>query len=210
MVNVIESIELCKLVGHRDNPNRMSRSDFSKLVRNIKKSGLYEPLVVRRHPNGCGCYEIINGYHRSKALVELGFMAADCVVWDISDEEADMFLVTLNRLCGKDDLDRKLVILKRLNARVEAGELSKLLPQTKKQIERLMNMKMPAGPANVDMKSFASPLVFFLDDGQRELVERALSLAEKKCEVKRKAVSRAAGLVRIGECYIGALEQGDK
>ena len=202
MVSVIESIVLDRLVPHHDNPNRMSRGDFLKLIRNIKASGRYEPLVVRRHRDRDGCFEIINGHHRCKALAELGIKEADCVVWDVSDEEADILLVTLNRLCGSDELDKKALLFKRLNGRMEAGELSKLLPQTKKQIERLVSMKMPSVAANVDMKRFASPVVFFLNDEQIALVEKALSLAERKGYGKSKAARRAESLMRIGRYYV--------
>ncbi len=202
MVSVIESIGLERLVPHRDNPNRMSRGDFLKLVRNIRASGRYEPLVVRRHRERDGCFEIINGHHRCKALAELGSKEADCVVWDITDEQADILLVTLNRLCGSDELGKKILLFKRLNERVEAGELSKLLPQTTKQIERLVNMKMPSIAANVDMKRFANPMVFFLNDEQIALVEKALSLAERKDAGKSKAARRAESLMRMAKNFI--------
>ena len=202
MVGVIESIELGRLVGHGDNPNRMSRPDFLKLVRHIKASGLYEPLVVRRHRKRKGFYEIINGHHRCKALAELRYAVADCVVWDVSDDEADMLLVTLNRLCGRDELGKKALVFRRLNNRMGAGELAKLLPQNRRQIERLVNMKMPRSVANVDMKRFASPVIFFLNDEQAVFVEKALAVAERDGDGKSKAVRRAEGLFRIAKDFI--------
>ncbi len=202
MGSVIECVGLDRLVPHGDNPNRMSRGDFLKLVRNIKATGRYEPLVVRRHRDRDGCFEIINGHHRCKALAEVGIKEADCVVWDINDEEADILLVTLNRLCGSDELDKKALLFKRLNQRMEAGALSKLLPHTARQIERLVSMKMPSVAANVDMKCFANPMVFFLTDEQTALVEKALSLAERKGDGKNRAVRRADSLVRMLKNFI--------
>ena len=61
MRNCVESIGLDRLVEHLDNANRQSRESFNKLVRNIERTGMYEPLVVRRHPERQGCYQIING-----------------------------------------------------------------------------------------------------------------------------------------------------
>ena len=195
MASAIQSILLEKLVAHPDNPNRMSTATFSKLVRNIKRTGRYEPIVVRPHPQRGNCFQIINGEHRCRALAKLGYKTADCVVWDIDDEQTDILLATLNRLGGTDELGKKLELLKRLNKRMESGELSKLLPQTAKQIERLTNLKMPSTPA--ETKSFSNPMVFFVDDTQQEVIEKALSTAQEAGDEKTKAAKRAAALARI-------------
>jgi hypothetical protein len=47
MANVIRSIGLDKLVAHPDNPNKMSKANLAKLVRNIERTSRYEPLIVR-------------------------------------------------------------------------------------------------------------------------------------------------------------------
>ena len=56
MVNKIQSIALDKLVAHPDNPNRMSKAKFAKLLRNIERTGRYEPLVVRPCPQKPDCF----------------------------------------------------------------------------------------------------------------------------------------------------------
>ncbi len=213
MTNSIKSIAIDKLVAHPGNPNRMSRSNFAKLVRNIEMSGRYEPLVVRtyrgteeqRHKGTeeqKGCFQIINGYHRWRALAKLGYEKADCIVWDIDDEQADILLATLNRLGGRDELGRKLALLKRLNKRMQPAELAKLLPQTKRQIERLANLKRPIGPAKITERCLANPMVFFVNDVQQQVVEQALLLAEQPdCKMTR-AESKVAALVVIAESFI--------
>lgn len=203
MTNSVQSIALDKLVAHPDNPNRMSKANFAKLVRNIKLSGRYEPLIVRPirrlslvardsgHEalvTGYGprdCFQIINGHHRYNALAHLGYKQADAIVWDVDDEQADILLATLNRLSGSDELDKKLKLLKRLNKKTEAGQLAKLLPQTAKQIERLVNLRRLTVPAKIDAKSFATPLVFFVSDSQQQIIENALSRAERLTAVLR-------------------------
>ena len=204
MASAIQSIPLDKLVAHPDNPNQQSGATFGKLVRNIKRTGRYEPIVVRPHPERGGCFQIINGHHRCLALTKLGHKSADCVVWDIDDEQTDVLLATLNRLGGSDELGKKLNLLRRLHKRMESGELSKLLPQTAKQIERLTNLKMPSTPAKTIAKCFSNPMVFFVNDAQQETIENALSLAqESRSEIvrmacaKTKAAKRAAALAHI-------------
>ena len=100
MTNSTQSIALDKLAAHPDNPNQQSKVNFAKLVRNIERTGRYEPLIVRPCPDKAERFQIINGYHRCHALAKLGYKTADCIVWDIDNEETDILLTTLNRLGG--------------------------------------------------------------------------------------------------------------
>ena len=129
MSQKIQTIPIDKLIAHPDNPNRMSDKTFAKLVRNIERTGRYEPIIVRirdrnrdtsplvTHQSSIAQrkskddanttqYEIINGHHRVKALRQLGIKTADIVIWDVNDEETDILLTTLNRLSGSDELDK--------------------------------------------------------------------------------------------------------
>ncbi len=210
--NRVSRIAIDRLIAHPGNPNRMSKTNFAKLVRNIEQTGRYEPLVVRPAPKsagtgtyllpdgrpveasadlGAGFFQIINGHHRWQALKKLGCKTADTIVWDIDDEQADILLATLNRLGGSDVLEKKLALLKRLNIRTEAGNLAKLLPQTVKQIERLASLAsgrsslVAQGPGDENRATvFLNPLVFFVNPKQQQLVENALSLARSRCAGK--------------------------
>lgn len=136
--NEVSSIPIEKLVVHPGNPNRMSKKNFAKLVRNIERTGRYEPLVVRPCPKREGFFQLINGQHRCQALAELGYETADAMVWDLDDYEADMLLATVNRLGGGTDvLDKKLALLCRLNECTPSRDLAKLLPLSGPQIQRL-------------------------------------------------------------------------
>jgi len=205
MTNEIKSIAIDRFVPHPDNPNRMSKANFAKLVRNIERTDRYEPLVVRPYPQKLGRFQIINGYHRWQALKELGYKTADAIVWDIDDQQTDMLLATLNRLSGCDVLDKKLTLLARLNKRMEAGELAKLLPQTKKQIERLISMLNTRQWQSVSKVSVsqcsANPLVFFVNDKQQQTIEKALQLAEHNLNQPTRAAKRAAALTQIAQHY---------
>ncbi len=205
--NRIAGIAVERLIPHPDSPNRMSKGNFAKLVRNIERTGRYEPLVVR--PKGDG-FQIINGYHRWRALQELGYKSVDAVVWDIDDEETDILLATLNRLGGSNVLDKKLTLLRRLNQRAEARDLAKRLPHTARQIERFAQMNpggLTAGatlcdyPGRARGPAPANPKVFFLDDTQHEIIENALSRAREGRSEKTKATRNAAALTQIARAF---------
>jgi ParB/RepB/Spo0J family partition protein len=210
MVNQVQSLALDKLVAHPDNPNRMSKTKFAKLLRNIERTGRYEPLIVRLCPQKPDCFQIINGHHRWRALRELGYKTAEAVVWDVNDQDTDILLATLNRLGGSDVLDMKLTLLKRLNKSAFDGrtaKLAKLLPQTANQIKRLTEFTISDCRKAIENRKSQTlnPLVFFLNDEQQAIVEKALSAPISKVEKSRtKAVKNAAALTYIAREFINS------
>ena len=197
--NRVVSIAVERLAPHPDSPNRMSKGNFAKLVRNIERIGRYEPLVVR--PKGDG-FQIINGHHRWRALQELGYKTVDAVVWDIDDGETDILLATLNRLGGSIVLDKKLTLLRRLNQRINARDLAKRLPHTAGQIERFAQMSADGlTPTKSAKPAIANPIVFFLDGAQHEVIENALSRAREGRIEKTKAARNAAALTQIARAF---------
>jgi ParB-like chromosome segregation protein Spo0J len=196
--NRIMSIPVDKLIDHHGSPNRMSRRNFARLVRNIEWTGLYEPLVVRRQGD---CFQIINGHNRCKALQQLGYETVDAVVWNVNDSEADILLCSLNRLSGSDVLEKKRALLRRINLNMHTREMAKLLPFTRSQIEKLKNIKVPSAPAGIDVRSFAVPMVFFVSIEQQRIVSKALASTQQSNE-KTKAERNAAALTKIAKCFI--------
>jgi len=200
----MKSIAIQNLLPHPGNPNRMSKSNFAKLVRHIERTGRYEPLIIRPHPKKDKCFQIINGHHRFEALKQLGQEKCDCVVWDVDDNEAALLLATLNRLCGTDVLDKKLALLKKLSAKRNVEELSKLLPQTKKQIARLIELqktKLKPELAEDNNQAIAYPMVFFLNAEQKGIVEAALSKATPGETKLTKAARNAKAITNIAQFY---------
>ncbi len=202
MSDSIRDISLDRLVPHPDNANRMSRANFAKLVRNIERTGRYEPLVVRPCPNRPGFFQIVNGHWRCEALRKLGRTTAQAVVWRIDDEQTDILLATLNRLGGRDTLDRKLSLLRRLSARIPIRKLARLLPQTLGQIERLVSAGSGAAPTRGKADAFAIPMVFFVDEGQQRRIEDAITTATSSCEGQTRAARRAAALACMAAKFL--------
>jgi len=196
-----KAIAISKLAVHPDNPNVMSEATFGKLVRNIERTGLYEPIVVRPHPKKKDYFQIINGHHRIKALEKLGRKVADCVVWDVGDEQTVVLLATLNRLTGSDVLTKKIELLKELKERFGAVDLAKILPQTRKQIEQLTNLKLNSIHIKVNAENFAVPIVFFVSAEQNKIIEEALnSIIPKPGQTKTQY--RARALTEIAEKFL--------
>ena len=200
--NKVSIVSIEKLIAHPDSPNRMGKNKFAKLVRNIKRTGRYEPLVVRPCPERRGFFQIINGHHRCRALRELGCETAEVIIWDIEDHETDMLLASINRLSGSDVLDKKLAVLNRLNRQIHSTEMAKFLPFRRTQIERLTKIDNPRLPPIKSAKvKFANPLVFFVDSRQKMMIENALSLAGERYGGRTKAEKNAIALASIAEYF---------
>jgi ParB-like chromosome segregation protein Spo0J len=207
MKTTIERIPLDRLVPHPDGANRMSRANVEKLVRNIERSGRYEPLVVRPCPDRPGRFQILNGRHRCEALRRLGRPTADAIVWDVDDEQADVLLATLNRLGGRDILEKKLAVLRRLAGRIPTRKLARLLPQTLGQIERLTASTPLSQKTAQKAGAFARAMVFFVDDRQQQEIEQALATADRIADGRGRAARRATALAEIATRF---LARGDE
>lgn len=202
MNNSVVSIPVENLMPHPDNPNRMSRVNFAKLVRNIKETACYEPIVVRPHPEKTGFFQIINGHHRCRALSQLHYKNADCVIWNLDDRQTDILLVTLNRLGGSDELGKKLVLLKRLAEKMETKQLAKILPHPSTQLDRLISLGSKLPQAH-ESPAFANTMVFVLSDEQQQVVEKAISVVQETREMKEpRAARRAAAITYIAKQFL--------
>ncbi len=207
VTNRVRRIPLDRLVPHPGNPNRMSRANFNKLMRHIERTGRYEPLVVRPCPGRRNFFQIINGHHRCEALRRLGRATADAVVWKVDDEQTDLLLATLNRLNGRDVLDSKLALLRRLHRQIPTRKLAKLLPQTRGQLERLLNTRPLSRAMRRTAETFAIPQVFLVDRAQQYTIEEALSLAGAPSEGQTRAARRAAALTHMAKSFIERCEE---
>lgn len=209
MNNKIKQIPLTKLIPHPANPNKMSKQNFAKLVTHIKSSGIYEPLIVRAHPSKKGYFQIINGQHRYEALKQLGYKTADCIIWDVDDTHTLLLLATLNRLTGKDAPDKKIELLKKLANHSNLKTLSKLLPLTKNQIDKLINLnkkKLKLVPLDSNLPK---PMVFFVTDAQSQVIESALATASIQTPQKtmpRSAQKRSACLTAIAQYFLDHIQ----
>jgi ParB-like chromosome segregation protein Spo0J len=208
MNEAITTIPLDKLVPHPDNPNHMSKVTFAKLVRNIEQTGLYEPLIVRPAPNQEGFFQIINGHHRCQALRQLGRETAHAVVWEIDDQQTDILLTTLNRLGGRDMLDKKLALLRRMTQRTAARDLARLLPHTATQIQRLTATAPMRRSAKAGAGAFAIPIVFYVNVEQQQIIEEALARVETG-DAKNRSAKRSQALAHIAASFVNRHE-GDE
>jgi ParB-like chromosome segregation protein Spo0J len=193
-------IPLDAIEPHPENSNRMPLPLLEKLKGHIQRTGRYEPLIVRPLNND-GCYQILNGHHRARALRELGHTHARCDVWEVDDAEARLLLATLNRLEGRDDPSARALLVSRLAEGRSAEDLARLLPEPPDAVERLLRLAQPPpGPLAPDaLEPIARPMTFFLSEEQHALVSEALREIGRQSEAR---LPRGDAIERLALWYL--------
>lgn len=124
------------------NPNVTPRATLDKIKNNIKRTGLYPPLILR--PAVKGKIEppwiSIDGWHRRLVLLELDHEEGDSVVWDVTEREAHIFLATLNQLHGADDYARRAHLMQSIVDVTPMDQLPDIMPESLAEIEDLLRV----------------------------------------------------------------------
>ena len=192
------------------NSNVCSSSVLEKLQRNIERTGFYPPLIVRPHETDPKRYVIIDGHHRKLVLEKLGKTKADCVIWEITDAEAQIALATLNTLRGTENLQKRAELVQSLSQMISVSELAQLLPEAEADIQDLLALldhdlaeleqAMQAQLAE-EKSTLPVPLTFLVAPHEAQEIERALS--------HFKASDRGLSLVALSRFAIKHVEVED-
>lgn len=119
------------------NPNRMSEHDYEALKQALASSdiGYLQPFLISIADDGS--QTLVDGEHRVKALLELGYTHADVVA---APEKSARLLRLSMHLRGQSDDE---LVAKELHALVEEGysqdTLSELTPFEEQELENLLS-----------------------------------------------------------------------
>jgi ParB/RepB/Spo0J family partition protein len=202
---MIREIDITLMSPHPENSNRMDAETLTKLRKHIEQTGRYEPIIVRPHPAQQGRFQVINGHHRLQVLKALGHAAANCIVWNVNDEQTRLYLATLNRLSGEDIPERRAMLVGNLLETFSLDELSALLPEGRDQLaelERLAKVEpddLLAAPQEADESTPRVILEFFLEHERAKEVNLALDLIAHRCP---NMAARSDALVQLARSYL--------
>ena len=107
----IEQVAVGDLQPDPANPRRISDTELEALTRSIQQFGFVDPVIARREDK-----RVIGGHQRLVAARRLGLKTVPVVFLDLTEEQARLLNLTLNRISG--DWDQEL--LARLLADLEA------------------------------------------------------------------------------------------
>lgn len=91
----VEVIDMSLIDDFKDHPFKVIENDELKsLEESIKTNGVLSPVIVRKKEDGR--YEMISGHRRKFACEKLGKEFIPCLVKDLTDDEATIFMVDSN------------------------------------------------------------------------------------------------------------------
>ncbi|OGT25334.1 MAG: hypothetical protein A2Z17_04600 [Gammaproteobacteria bacterium RBG_16_66_13] len=94
------------------NPRRISDDELEALTRSIREFGFVQPIIARRQDR-----TVVGGHQRLVAARKLGFQRVPVVFVDLSEEQAHLLNLALNRISGEWDQE----LLARLLADLQAA-----------------------------------------------------------------------------------------
>ncbi|MFH1421194.1 MAG: ParB/RepB/Spo0J family partition protein [Planctomycetota bacterium] len=196
----VKRISLSSIRENKWNPNKMKPALFESLKLNIQKSGYLQPIIVRpvkSKKRNDEKYEIIDGAHRFRAINELGYSDAECLVLNLTTEESKLLTVTMNRLRGEFDYTGLAEVLKSLS--ISDSDIEKYLAFTvKEQKEILSLLEAPVINESAGIGEGSNILVeFLLTLDEEKIVERAVVEESKKSNK-----TRGAALAHICRKYL--------
>lgn len=110
-----------QLEANKDNPNTMSDAEFNMLYDNVEKTGITDPILVRKL--GEDKYRIVGGHHRVEVAKLVGFDTVPCTVIDDPDfdDDAEKFqVVRMNMIRGKMSPDKFFKLYQSISKKYDA------------------------------------------------------------------------------------------
>ena len=91
----IEEIDLSLIDDFKEHPFKViENEELINLENSIKQNGVLSPVIVRKKDNGR--YEMISGHRRKFACNRIGYDKIPCIIKDLSDNEATIYMVDSN------------------------------------------------------------------------------------------------------------------
>jgi ParB-like chromosome segregation protein Spo0J len=195
--------------NHPLNANVMSSQMFGKLKIHISKTGDYPPLIVRPIDSE-NKYQVIDGHNRLKIIRELVYESVRCYLWPCDDAQAMVLLATLNRLEGTDVPVLRAELIHELSTSIDLQGLDLLLPESRDEIEQLLNIEPVDEAALMEsLRRAAAPALagvsaisFAVNVDQAKIIEQAVAAASENLTGKNK---RGRAIAVICEAFVEGL-----
>ena len=106
----IEQIPIDELRPDPANPRRISDEELEALTRSLREFGLIDPIIARREDK-----TVIGGHQRLLAARRLGYKTVPVVFADLSQEQARLLNIALNKISGSFDQELLTRLLSELS-----------------------------------------------------------------------------------------------
>lgn len=150
----VSNLPIGKVMPNPWNPNKQTDRQYAAEMESICDNGFVMPIIVRKHPDKKGFYEIVDGEHRWKALQQIAAEGKKgkanvptlidnkeipAIVLAIDEAKAKRLTVIMNETRGRADLTSLGTLLAELAP--ELGEdLIIGLPYTPEQLNEILDI----------------------------------------------------------------------
>ena len=91
----IEEVDISLIDDFKEHPFKVAVNDeLLNLEKSIKDNGVLNPVIVRKKDDGR--YEMISGHRRKFACNRIGYDKIPCIIKDLTDDEATIYMVDSN------------------------------------------------------------------------------------------------------------------
>jgi DNA modification methylase len=112
----IDHVAIDSLNPDPANPRRISDAELEALTRSVREFGFVQPVVVRRQD-----YTVIGGHQRLLAARKLGLKLVPVIFLDVTQEQARLLNIALNKISGEFDEE---LLARMLDDLKEAADLT--------------------------------------------------------------------------------------
>jgi len=159
----IEQVNINDLKPDPANPRRINDQELEVLTRSIREFGLVDPIIARREDK-----IVIGGHQRLLAARKLGYKTVPVVLVDLSQEQARLLNIALNKISGSFDQELLARLLSELSQIPDVDlslsgfgedELKKLLKSldAREKRERLENFDLDEAVKAAQSSPVAKP-----------------------------------------------------
>ena len=128
----IETIKIEDLRENNYNPNEMTDTQKEHLEAEFKRVGYLQPILVRPKD---GKWEIIDGANRFLVAKALNHAEIQCVVKEMTDEQAKITSINMNKIKGEDNPVKLAELLKGLKDTFDSKELTELIRMSDQELD---------------------------------------------------------------------------
>lgn len=171
------------------NPNVQDEATFRRELASIRRFGFVDPIIVRKDG---AMFEIIDGEHRWKAAMELGFTSIP--VYDISPigvHEAKQLTIVLNELRGQPRQEKLGELLRDLLSSSTLDELVEVMPYSKDDVGKIAQLP------GYDWEGFKAKVR--AQQSEQRWVERIFRLSAETSAMLDEALIQAKGGLEISD-----------
>lgn len=140
VVDLVErqTIDIGRVHPNQWNPNRQDLEIFRVLGESLKEEGFGEPVLVRPcATDGHDDYEVVNGEHRYRIMLELEALTLPVVIVDMDDISAKLAMLRRNRTRGGLDTIRVAKLLAEMRKRLSDDEIQQRLGYSPVELNEL-------------------------------------------------------------------------